>query len=273
MRRPEGGNDADAPHYDRTRHRPYAIIAAMRLQCGGERAGCEVRGRKVRGTCKEPYRTFAPLYLPVVIVLIVTAISLSAQQPASTRSSSAPQSFDQLYEQGQLRNSAMKTLTARFTETTTSSLLMHPLVARGTLAVERPSHIVLRYTEPDTRVIVIDEKTLTTSWPSKQVLDIATTMGRVQKQFVNGSAASLRREFDIDDQHSSEVPGTYHVSMVPKRKQIREALTKLDLWVDRQSLLLKSMRMTFASGETKTMTFEDVVPNASLPPGVFSLGR
>jgi outer membrane lipoprotein-sorting protein len=61
--------------------------------------------------------------------------------------------------------------------------------------------------------------------------------------------------------------------MTPKRRQIREALTKLDLWVDRESLLLSTMRMTFASGDTKTMMFEDVVANAPLPPGAFERPR
>jgi len=133
--------------------------------------------------------------------------------------------------------------------------------------------VVLRYSEPDPRVILIDDKTLTATWPSMQVLDIGAAMGRVQKQFMNGTAADLRREFDVDDTHLVETPGSYFVSMVPKRKQIKEALAKLELWVDRDSQLLKSMRMTFATGETKTMAFEDVVPNATLPPGVFSLGR
>jgi outer membrane lipoprotein-sorting protein len=67
--------------------------------------------------------------------------------------------------------------------------------------------------------------------------------------------------------------GTYYLSMTPKRKQILEALTRLDLWVDYDSLLLHAMRMTFASGESKTMTFEDVVTNAILPPDTFTLGR
>jgi outer membrane lipoprotein-sorting protein len=213
----------------------------------------------------------ASAILPICVTLmglVGAAIGASAERPPA-RAGTQSESFDRLYEQGQSRNAAMKTLTARFTETTTSALLVRPLVARGTVAVERPSRVALRYSEPDTRVIVIDDKTLTTSWPSRQTLDIGTAMNRVRKQFVNGSAADLRREFDIDDRQATDTPGTYYVSMIPKRRQIREALTRLDLWVERDSALLKSMRMTFASGETKTMTFEDVVPNATLPPDAF----
>jgi tRNA splicing endonuclease len=63
------------------------------------------------------------------------------------------------------------------------------------------------------------------------------------------------------------------VTMVPKRKQIREALARLDLWVLRSTLLLDAMRMTFANGDTKMMSFDEVVPNAALEPGTFSIER
>ena len=39
----------------------------------------------------------------------------------------------------------------------------------------------------------------------------------------------------------------------------------------RSTLLLDAMRMTFANGDTKMMTFDDVVPNAALEPGTFSI--
>ena len=39
------------------------------------------------------------------------------------------------------------------------------------------------------------------------------------------------------------------------------------------TLLLDAMRMTFANGDTKTMMFDDVVPNAALEPGTFTIGR
>jgi outer membrane lipoprotein-sorting protein len=185
-------------------------------------------------------------------------------------------SFDDLYQRGQTVNGTMKTLTAHFTETTTSSLLTRPLVSRGTLAVERPARVVLRYTDPESRVVLIDGNRMTMSWPSRnirQVTDIGTAQGRVQKYFLNGTAAELRGQFDIEQHDTSERPGTYHVTMLPKRKQIREALARLDLFVNRSSMLLDTMRMTFANGDTKTMSFDEVVPNAAIEAGTFVLGR
>jgi outer membrane lipoprotein-sorting protein len=191
--------------------------------------------------------------------------------------SAPPDAFDGLYAKGKKVNDSMKTLTARFTETTTSTLLTKALVARGKVAVERPSRVVLRYTEPDARTVLIDGNRMTVVWPSRnvrQVTDIGTTQGRIQKYFVNGTAADLRHEFQIEDRPpGGERPNDYYVSMVPKRKQIHETLARLDLWVDRTSLLLDVMKMTFANGDTKTMAFEDVVSNAPLEPGTFAIDR
>jgi outer membrane lipoprotein carrier protein len=218
---------------------------------------------------------------------MLAAAALVAGVPFSRAAASAPQkharssvpdqaSFDDLYERGQRANAAIKTLTATFTETTTSTLLTRPLVSHGTVAVERPTRVVLHYTDPDVRVVLIDGKHLTMSWPGrniKQVTDIGAAQDRVQKYFVNGDAAELRRQFEIHDDDANERAGTYQLTMVPKRKQIREVLPKLELWVDRSSLLLSSMRMRFANGDTKTMTFADVVPNAVIDPGAFTIDR
>ena len=187
-----------------------------------------------------------------------------------------PDVFDELYTRGKKANDAMKTLTAHFTETTTSSLLTKPLVARGRVAVERPSRVILRYTEPDARTVLIDGNKMTMSWPSRhirQVTDIGTAQGRVQKYFINGTAEDLRNQFEIEDHGTADKPGTYYVTMMPKRKQIRENLVKLDLWIDRTSLLLETMKMTFANGDSKTMTFDDVMPNAPIEPGTFTLDK
>ena len=108
--------------------------------------------------------------------------------------------FDELFKQGQAKNGDLKTLTASFVETTTSTLLTRPLVSSGTLAVERPSRIVLRYTQPDERVVLIDGDTMTMSWPSKNVRqskDIGAAQKRIQKYFVDSTPDELRSHFTI----------------------------------------------------------------------------
>jgi outer membrane lipoprotein-sorting protein len=209
----------------------------------------------------------------------VAACCLALGHGAAAQITAAPHGadfFDELYARGKRVNDAMKTLTARFTETTTSSLLTKPMIARGRVTVERPSSVVLRYAEPDVRVVLIDGNKMTISWPSrntKQVTDIGTAQGRVQKYFINGTPDDIRSQFEMDDHGTSDEAATFYLTMVPRRKQIKENLAKLDLWIDQKSLLLDRMKMTFANGDAKTMVFDDVVLNAPIDPGTFSLER
>jgi outer membrane lipoprotein-sorting protein len=204
-----------------------------------------------------------------VLTLLLGAVTATAQVPSSS-------SFDESYRRAQQANAALKTLTADFTESTTSSLLARPLVAHGTLVVQRPSRVILRYSDPEARVVLIDGDRMTMTWPSRQVrqqTDITRAQSRVQRYFVQGSAEELRREFDIELRNTSERPGTQEVRLRPKRKQIRETLTTLDLWIDPATSLLSAMRMTFANGETKTMTLANVVINPALVSDAFSVER
>ena len=210
----------------------------------------------------------------ILQAVTIAAIVGGAAAAWSAQKAVAEDSFEALYRRGSQINTSLKTLTGRFTESTTSSLLTRPLIARGTVAVERPSRVVLHYEEPEARVVLIDGDRLTISWPGrqiKQVTNIASTQRRVQKYFVDSTPAELRSTFEIDSRKADDRPGTYRLTMVPKRKQIREGLTRLELWLDQSSLLLSAMRMTFPNGDTKLMVLTDLVVNAPLDSAVFKL--
>jgi len=209
---------------------------------------------------------------------LIAALSAgsSAQSGPSSSSPSAGGSFDALYRRGHQTGAGIKTLTARFTETTTSSLLTRPLVASGTLAVQRPSRVVLRYTDPEQRIVLIDGERMTMSWPSRnirQVSNVSSAQGRIQKYLASESADELRRQFDIELRDQRDRTETYEVGLIPKRKQIRETTPRLDLWIDRSSFLLSAIRLAFANGDTKTMAFEDVALNVVLDADTFSVDR
>lgn len=182
--------------------------------------------------------------------------------------------FDQIYERGQKLNANLKTLTASFTETSTSQLLAKPLVQKGLVYVDRPSRIALRYTEPDTRVILIDGDRLTVSLPSppvRTVTDIGASQRRIQKYFVDTTPKELRGHFDVTAREADDPPNSYSLLMIPKRKQIQAGIGRLELWMDRTTLMLSAMKMTFPGGETKLMTFTDVKQNPQIDPSMFSV--
>ena len=181
--------------------------------------------------------------------------------------------FDELYERGRRQNGDLRTFTASFTETTHAALLSRPLVAAGTVAVQRPDRVALHYTEPDERTIVIEGGRMTVAWPARgirQTKDVGAAQRRVQQYFVDSSPGELRAHFAIDTRRAAGDAG-YVVSMIPKRKQIREGLARLELAIDPGTLLMRGMELHFPNGDRKVMTFTDVRPNAALDPDAFRL--
>ena len=182
--------------------------------------------------------------------------------------------FDEIYQRGRPLESTLRTLTARFTETTSASLLARPLVMRGTLAVVRPDRVVLLYDEPDTRTVLIDGDVMRMVWPARR-LDQRTNIGasqrRIQRYFVDKSPDQLRSHFDIQAEAPDNRPAVWLVKMTPKRRQIREGLSQLELWLDRTSVTLTAIRMTFPNGDTKLMEFEDVRVNPAIDPSLFQI--
>jgi outer membrane lipoprotein-sorting protein len=210
----------------------------------------------------------------IAVVVALAPTQPHAQQKPAPAAPADDASFDNLYRRGSQINANLKTLTGRFTETTTSTLLTRDLISRGTVAVERPSRVVLRYEQPEARVVLIDGDKLTMVWPGRnvrQTSNIASAQRRVQRYFVDSTPKQLREHFNIQSEAADDRPGTYKLVMVPTRKQIKEGLSRLDLWLNRSTLLLDAMRMTFPNGDTKMMTFEDVRANVPIDSAAFHI--
>ena len=86
----------------------------------------------------------------------------------------------------------------------------------------------------------------------------------MQKYFVDKTPDELRRHFAITATEDATRPGTWRLEMLPKRKQIQQGVTKIALWIDQRTSILSTMTLTFAGGDTKTMTFTDVEVNAPI---------
>ena len=209
-----------------------------------------------------------------IAALVIGTLAGRPLQTASAQT--ARDLFDEIYERGRPTEATLETLTASFVETSTSTLLAKPLVARGTVAVERPSRIVLDYTEPDVRRVLIDGSVLLVTWPSRSIRrqqDIGAAQGRVQKYFVGKSPEELRRHFKITARQAPDRSAAWHVDMIPTRKQLLEGVSRIELWIAHDTVLPVSMRLTFPNGDTKLMEFSDVKVNPVLPQDTFSPRR
>ena len=204
--------------------------------------------------------------MPALLVAGVIAGAIGA-------GAAAPDLFDEIYARGRPLEATLKTLTARFSETSQSPLLARPLVASGTIAVVRPSRVAMHYSTPDSRTVIIDGGKLRVVWPL-HAIDRTTPIGamekRIQQYFVDTSPKQLRSHFDIESRVATDRSNAWFVTMKPRRKQILEGFSKLELWIQQDSVMLMAMRMIFASGDSKLLEFDDVRINPTIDESVFN---
>jgi outer membrane lipoprotein-sorting protein len=180
--------------------------------------------------------------------------------------------FTQLFDRSVIAQQSIKSIQARFTETTTSSLLDRPIVTHGTIVAAPPARVLMTYTEPERRTITMDGKSLLVAWPDRgqrEKIDISQTQKRIDQYFSHASVDQLRSMFDIVAEHEPGKRDIDRIDMRPKRKQIKQGLERLELWIDTQRNLLVQMQMTFPGGDRKTIVLEDILVNVPVTDDLF----
>ena len=212
----------------------------------------------------------------ITVGLRLGAATALALVTAAAGRAAQPDLFDEVYARAQTQEAMWRTMRARFTETTESSLLREPIVARGTMVAEWPTRIRLEYDTPERRLVIVDERRLVMVTPGRHERfdrDITSAQARVRKYFVDKSPTELRRQFAITTTRDQAPSDAYRIVMRPTRKQIRQGLSELRLWIDARTLLLRRMQMLFPDGDSRTFTLEDVRTNQPIPAGTFEPPR
>jgi outer membrane lipoprotein-sorting protein len=181
--------------------------------------------------------------------------------------------FDEIYRRAAPFESTLTTVSASFVETTTSTLLRTPLVARGTLVGRRPRQVRLVYSGADPRTVIVNDGSMTLDWPARHVAearDISGMMRRADRFFTLSSPAELRKHFDIMAAEAADRPGSWRVTFTPRRKQMREGVSRVVLWIDQGTLVLHALKMEYPGGDTRLMEFSDVRINPPVPADAFA---
>ena len=208
------------------------------------------------------------------MLLVPAVVQLAAAVLLAAQTSPPKELFDQIFARTLAKRSSIQSIRARFIETTTSSLLEKPLVSHGTIVAAPPARVLMTYTDPERRTIVIDGKSLVVAWPDRgerETIDIAQMQKRIDQYFTQATVGQLRSMFEIKAAADAAVRGADRIEMRPKRKQIAQGLERLELWIDRESLLLVQMRMTFPGGDGKTIRLEDVAVNVPIADDTFRI--
>ena len=61
------------------------------------------------------------------------------------------------------------------------------------------------------------------------------------------------------------------MTFTPKRRQMQEGVSRVDLWIDKTSLLLHALKMEYPGGDSRLMEFSDVRINPPVAADAFAL--
>jgi outer membrane lipoprotein-sorting protein len=92
----------------------------------------------------------------------------------------------------------------------------------------------------------------------------------VQKYFVDVSPKQLQDSFVVT-LNSERSEDAYRLDLVPKRKQISEGVTRVQVWIHRSSLMMTKMVLNFAGGDVKTLELRDIKINPRIDESAFAL--
>jgi outer membrane lipoprotein-sorting protein len=200
-----------------------------------------------------------------ILLLGVSSLSAAAAQ-------TPVDPLDALFAQGRAAQASVTSIRAKFTETTVSSLLLQPVVAEGEVIGTKPIRVVMKYLTPVAKTVWLDATRLVVVWPGRsdrEEINITDMQKRVQQYFVDASAKELRQSFDIALSTDPSLHDADLLDMTPKRKQIKDGLSRLRLWVDPVRLVMVKMRMDYADGDVRTLEFHDIVLNAPVDERLF----
>ena len=189
-------------------------------------------------------------------------------------SPAAPDLFNEIHARVRLAEAKRQTIRARFTETTTSSLLVKPLVARGVLIGVKPARLLMQYASPERKTILMDGNRLLVVWPDRgesERVDITEIMKRVNRYFANATPDQLRKSFTVRAFVDPDMPDSWQLDLLPKRKQIREGLERLQIWITRDPPLLGQIKITFPGGDDTTFRIDDAELNVPIPANAFDV--
>ena len=132
----------------------------------------------------------------------------------------------------------------------------------------------MTYTDPEPKTIAMDGKSLLVAWAGRRErerIDITDMQKRIDQYFTHANIDQLRSMFTIAAAPDAAVPRADRIDMLPKRKQIKQGLERLELWIERERVVLVQMRMTFAGGDQKTIALEDIAVNVPVTDETFQI--
>ena len=216
--------------------------------------------------------------LILCVCLLLAGSALSAQQTAEDPGDPTlvpRQRLQALIERMQAAAAERENMTASFTQTKESSLLLEPSVSTGTFSYQAPDRVRWEYESPHAMTLLIGDGEALTWYRD---LDTAERyqVGRQSQKVVEYLGASssideLIEYFRISMQSRTEPGEPYWLHLEPRYSRIAKHLQELELWIDPDTYLPVGLRYVDPDGDVTEYNFSDFEVNGEIPASTFEV--
>lgn len=202
-----------------------------------------------------------------ILRLALLAAPLVAAAPAAATPTQDPEAVAARADRAL---ASLQTLEARFVQRVVNPVLEKTEIGHGTLYYRAPGRYRIEYSYPRGDVVVDDGAWVWIYLPSSQPDQVIR-----QPADGSGGANPLTYLRDLREMYALELAGSEaisgetsdHLSMEPR---VEDApFTHVDVWVGRQTGLLRQVRTVTPDGVEKSYTFTTLEPGAGVPESRF----
>lgn len=182
------------------------------------------------------------------------------------------------------RNAAVFTgVSTDITRVTHNAFLNSNHTETGTMLLKRPAprdmRVLMTIAPPDQKTVSMQGETAQVYIPNAktlQVYDAAKFRALFDQFFLLGFGSSgkeLSAAYDLSSLPGEAVNGekTLHFQLIPKAKNVRDQLPKVELWLSDASGYPLQQKLYFPNGDYQTITYSNLKVNPKIPDSALKL--
>jgi len=169
------------------------------------------------------------------------------------------------------RQQKIQTVSANFSQKREVSLAQKPLFSSGLVKFKRPDRIRWTYLAPELMEVLLDGKSIFSYIPGRsQAEKYSLSTGKRMAQYLEPLTAVFQKTLaQLAERYAVLYRGiegdhTYLFRLQPKEEKIQKFLSRIDLWVDKDSGAILRFKMVESSGDQLTLEFKNLQINLPL---------
>jgi len=165
----------------------------------------------------------------------------------------------------------IQTVSANFSQKREISLAQKPLLSSGLVKFKRPDRIRWTYLAPEPMEVVLDGKSIFSYIPGRsQAEKYSLSSGKRFAPYLEPLTAVFQKTLaQLGERYAviyrgSEGDRTYYFRLQPKEEKIQKLLSRIDLWIDKDSGAILRFKMVESNGDQLTLEFKNLQINPPL---------